>query len=336
MPLRLDRPDLSVIVPLYDEGDNVGALYRELDDSLRRLGRSYEIVFVDDGSHDSTFDQLRLIGMADPWVKVVRLSRNFGQTAAMQAGFEYSRGRILITLDGDLQNDPADFPRLLEEIEQGYDMVVGWRRRRRDKWLSRQLPSTLGNWAIRRATGVELHDSGCALKAFRRGLVRQIPLTADQHRYMPIFMALAGASFREIEVHHRPRHRGSSKYGLTRWWRVVLDLMILAMLGRFTTRPALWFGVLALPFLFLSILTLGFSVAHYLGTTGDSVPVILPTATLLLAFACAHLALMGMIGELVVWTGDYREGRLPLHEDPPPGLRPSALPRPPSSPVVRT
>ena len=237
MPSQLVRPDLSVIVPLYDEANNVRALYRELDHHLRRLGRSYEIVFVDDGSRDQTFEHLRFLGLADPWVKVVRLSRNFGQTAALQAGFEHSRGRVLVTLDGDLQNDPADFRRLLAGIDRGYDMVVGWRRERRDAWLSRRLPSALGNWAARRVTGVEIHDIGCSLKAFRRGLIREVPPTADQHRYLAIFMALAGASFEEIEVDHRPRHAGASKYGMSRSWRVALDLLILAMLGRFTTRP---------------------------------------------------------------------------------------------------
>ncbi len=298
-------PELSVVVPLYDEEDNVAELYREIVQALAALGRDAEMLFVDDGSRDGTFEALRRLADRDERVRVLRFARNYGQTAAIQAGFEHARGAVLLTLDGDLQNDPADFGRLLAGIEEGYDVVSGWRRGRRDAPL-RTFLSRVANLLISRITGVAIRDTGCTLKAYRREVARHLLLRSDMHRFIPVLVAFAGGTCKEIEVGHRPRCAGTSKYGLSRTWKVLLDLILLAMSTRFLSRPAQWFGLLSLPFLVLSLLGVAASGDRYL-TGGGAGSVIFAAVTMLFAFAFLHLLLMAVIGELAVWAGELRE-----------------------------
>ena len=239
------RPDISVVVPLYDEADNVADLHRELTAALDPMGRPYEILLVDDGSKDGTLERLVEIETHDPRVRVLRLRRNFGQTAAFSAGFDHARGAIVITSDGDLQNDPADIPALVARLEQGYDMVCGWRAKRRDP-ASRRVPSWLANKLISWATGVHLHDYGCSLKAIRADVVKGIRLYGEMHRFIPAVASWQGVTVDEMKVNHRPRLRGRSKYGFGRILRVLLDLFTVKFLVAYGGRPAHLFGKLGL------------------------------------------------------------------------------------------
>lgn len=234
-------PELSVVVPLYNELDNLDELHAQLTRSLEATGRPYEIVMVDDGSTDGTLKRLVEIETRDPRVRALRLRRNFGQTAAFSAGFDHARGRIVVTCDGDLQNDPQDIPRLVARLEEGFDMVCGWRRRRQDP-LSRRLPSRVANWIISRATGVRLHDYGCSLRAMRSEVARGLRLYGEMHRFIPAVASWMGVDLAEMEVNHRPRTRGRSKYGLGRTLRVLLDLFTVKFLLAYGTRPAHLFG----------------------------------------------------------------------------------------------
>jgi glycosyltransferase involved in cell wall biosynthesis len=241
------RPEVSVVIPLYNEADNVDDLHRQLTASLEGFGRSYEIVLVDDGSRDSTLERLLAIEGRDPRVRVLRLRRNFGQTAAFSAGFDHARGRVVVTSDGDLQNDPADIPALVAKLDEGYDMVCGWRRRRQDP-VSKRLPSWFANRIISWATGVYLHDYGCSLKAMRAEVVKNLRLYGEMHRFIPAVASWMGVSLAEMPVNHRPRTRGTSKYGLGRTLKVLLDLFTVKFLLAYGTRPAHLFGLMGLAF----------------------------------------------------------------------------------------
>jgi glycosyltransferase involved in cell wall biosynthesis len=239
------RPEISVVVPLHDEVDNVADLHRELTAALDSMGRPYEILLVDDGSRDGTVERLLELEARDRRVRVVRLRRNFGQTAAFSAGFDHARGSIVVTSDGDLQNDPADIPTLVARLEEGYDMVCGWRRQRRDP-LSRRIPSWLANRIISWSTGVHLHDYGCSLKAIRYEVVKGLRLYGEMHRFIPAVASWMGVALAEVPVHHRPRTRGRSKYGFGRILRVLLDLFTVKFLVAYGSRPAHLFGKLGL------------------------------------------------------------------------------------------
>ena len=240
------KVELTIIVPLYNEEENIQDLYAQIVRSCEKIGRPFEILMVDDGSTDKSFALLKEIRSTDPRVKVIRLRRNFGQTAAMSAGFDHARGDIIITLDADLQNDPADFPRLIEKIEEGYDVVSGWRKDRRDRFLTRKLPSITANWLIARITGVRLHDNGCTLKAFRREVIKNIKLYGELHRFIPAIASNMGISIAEVPVNHRPRLRGKSKYNLARAPKVLLDIMTVKFMLSYSTRPLQIFGLLGL------------------------------------------------------------------------------------------
>ncbi|HWM92298.1 MAG TPA: glycosyltransferase family 2 protein [Thermoanaerobaculia bacterium] len=300
--------DVSIVIPLYNEEESVDALHREVTVAAEHLGREYELILVDDGSRDRTAEKLRGICERDPRVKVVRFRRNYGQTAALQAGFDQARGDVIITLDGDLQNDPNDFGLLLRHIEEGYDVVSGWRKNRQDKMISRRLPSMAANWLIGKLTGTEIHDNGCTLKAYRLEVVRKASLYAEMHRFLAPMMSLSGCRTKEVVVNHRARQFGKSKYGISRIWKVFLDLLTVKMLLGFITRPALWFGLLSLPFLVGTLLALATSVyVHYVWTPHNDYPLVLPAATILFAFAFAHLIVIGFFAELVVKVGDFKE-----------------------------
>jgi glycosyltransferase involved in cell wall biosynthesis len=238
--------DVSFVIPVYNEEENLPDFYRELTAAGEKLPGSCEIIFVDDGSRDGSFPALRKIQAADPKVKIIRLRKNFGQTAALAAGFDRSRGEIIITLDADLQNDPADVPLLVAKMNEGFDIVSGWRVKRKDKFVSRRLPSKAANWIISRITKVKLHDYGCTLKAFRRDVVKNIKLYGEMHRFIPAIASTMGVAIAEVPVNHRPRIHGKSKYNITKSVRVALDLLTVKFLLSYSTRPLQIFGLFGL------------------------------------------------------------------------------------------
>src|SRR3954470_21609862 len=236
------RPEISVVIPMRNEAPNVAELHAELTTVLRDFGRSYEIITIDDGSTDETFAQLSALQRKDPRLRVIRFRRNFGQTAAFAAGFAYARGRYIVTSDGDLQNDPHDIPGMIEIAEQGPDIVAGWRKDRKDAFINRRLPSMIANAVISFATGVKLHDYGCSLKVFRAEVVKELKLYGEMHRFLPAIASEFGVSIGEKVVNHRAREHGKSNYGITRTFRVVLDLMTVKFLSSYSTRPLQMFG----------------------------------------------------------------------------------------------
>lgn len=238
--------DLSVIVPIHNEHENISLLHDELVKTLETTNLDYEIVYVDDGSHDGSTKLLRDLAIIHPRVTFVQFRKNYGQTAAMQAGLEVAQGELLVTMDGDLQNDPADIPLMLEQISKGYDLVHGWRKHRQDKWITRRLPSIIANRIISYSTGFPIHDLGCTLKVVRREIADELELYGEMHRFIPILAHARGAACVEVETHHRPRQFGTSKYGLSRTIRVVLDLLTVKYMLDFFDRPMKLFGRLGM------------------------------------------------------------------------------------------
>jgi glycosyltransferase involved in cell wall biosynthesis len=236
--------DLSVVIPVRNEAPSLEELHRELTEVLRAWGRSYEIIVVDDGSTDDSYEILRRLQAVDPSLRVIRLRRNFGQTAAFAAGFDHALGRIIVTSDGDLQNDPRDIPAMVDALDRGYDIVCGWRKDRKDPFVSRKLPSMLANRLISAATGVQLHDYGCSLKAFRAEVVKPLRLYGEMHRFIPAIASEQGVAIRELAVRHRQRRHGRSKYGIGRTIRVILDLVTVKFLLSYSTRPLQIFGLI--------------------------------------------------------------------------------------------
>ena len=301
-------PELSIVVPLYNEAESLPALVEQLLAALRPLGRSFELVLVDDGSSDGTAAVLRQLAAQTPELVAVLLRRNYGQTPAMSAGFDASRGALIVTLDGDLQNDPADIPLLLEQLEQGYDLVSDWRHQRQDPAMSRKLPSRLANRLIARVTGVRLHDYGCSLKAYRRELVEDMNLYGELHRFLPALAFIEGARISEVKVNHRARRYGSSKYGIDRTFRVLMDLLTVWFMKRFLTRPMYVFGFGGL----LSV-ALGVVLSLYLlslklhGIDIGSRPLLLVAV---LALICGvQLFCFGLLAELQMRTYHESQGR---------------------------
>ena len=241
-----ERPILSIVVPVYNEEENIHPLFEKIQTVCETIGDTYEVLFVDDGSRDKTFAVLSELSKRVPQVVVIRFKKNAGQTAAMAAGFEFARGERIVSMDGDLQNDPADIPKLLEKLDEGYDLVCGWRKERQDKFLTRRVPSIVANWIIGKVTGVPIHDNGCSLKAYRASVIKQVPLYGEMHRFIPAMATVAGARIAEIVVTHHPRRFGQSKYGLGRVWRVALDIIAFKLIIFVFARrpeiqePSLW------------------------------------------------------------------------------------------------
>ncbi|MEN9234138.1 MAG: glycosyltransferase family 2 protein [Gloeomargarita sp. DG02_4_bins_56] len=244
---------VSVVVPIYNEVENLPHLIPAVAEVLTAAGLDYELICVDDGSQDGSTERLRQMAQARSDLKAVILRRNYGQTAAMAAGFDQATGQVVVTLDGDLQNDPQDIPRLLAKLEEGYDLVSGWRQHRQDHGITRLLPSRVANWLIGRVTGVKLHDYGCTLKAYRRELLQDMHLYGELHRFLPALAYIEGARIAELPVRHHPRRFGHSKYGLGRTLRVMMDLLTIAFMKRFLTRPMHVFGLMGLFFLLLGL-----------------------------------------------------------------------------------
>jgi len=302
------RPHISVVIPVFDEAENVADLHRELTASLEAHGRPYEVIFVDDGSRDATLKHLVDIEAADPRVRVLRLRRNFGQTAAFSAGFDHARGEVVVTSDGDLQNDPADIPRLVARLDEGFDMVCGWRRERQDV-ASKKVPSWFANRLISWATGVRLHDYGCSLKAMRVEVVRGMRLYGEMHRFIPAIASWMGVSVAEIPVNHRPRTRGHSKYGLGRTLRVLLDLFTVKFLLAYGTRPSHLFGKWGISsgVLGLAILSYLTYVKFFMGESIGGRPLLLVGMGLVLFGV--QLICTGLLAEMLVRIYHESQGK---------------------------
>ena len=293
-------PAISIVIPVYNEQDNVDLLAERVTGVMDSAALQYELIIVDDGSRDDTLYRLLQAQQLHPQIRVVRFRRNFGQTAAMKAGIRLSRGPVIVTMDGDLQNDPEDIPRLLEEVNKGYDIVVGWRKDRKDPLLSRTLPSRIANWLIGKITGVKVHDNGCSLKAYRSSVIKQVPLYSEMHRFIPAMSTTAGAGISEIPVRHHPRERGQSKYGLSRIGKVLLDVCAIKMLITCADRPLHWFFGMAMPFLAAMLtLTVMWAVMVVSHSTMRS-SVVIPAAVLLLSYLSIHLIFTGLLAELSV------------------------------------
>lgn len=304
--------DLSIVVPVYNEEENIQGLYEQLTAVLEPLGRTYEVICIDDGSTDRSFEKLKALAQQDPRWKVICFRRNFGQTAGFSAGFDYAHGDIVITIDADLQNDPTSIPALLEKMAEGYDVVSGWRVNRQDPFLTRRLPSRLANWLISRTTGVPVHDRGCSLRAHRREIVKEMRLYGELHRFIPDIAAWIGARMAEVPVGHRPRRFGKSKYGLGRTVRVILDLIAVRFLQGYSTRPIQIFGrwglVMALAGFLLGV-WLSFEKLALGRSIGNRPALIL---SLLLMLMGVQLVSIGLLGEMIVRT--YYEGqRKPIY-----------------------
>lgn len=290
---------VSVVIPLYNEEENVSVLHKRLKDVLDTLGTEYEIIYVDDGSSDRTLNLLEDIQRTDKNVMVLSLRRNFGQTAAFAAGFDFARGDVVITMDGDLQNDPKDIPRLLDAIKD-YDLVSGWRKKRKDKFLTRRLPSMIANWLISRVTRVRLHDYGCSLKAYRRDVVKNLRLYGEMHRFIPAVASWYGVRVAEIETTHHPRLRGKSKYGISRTIKVLLDLITVKFLQSFSTKPMQFFGPMGMIFGMVGVgISLYLSIEKlFKGVNIGGRPLLLLGA--LLIIVGVQFVGMGLLGEMLV------------------------------------
>ncbi len=298
---------LSIVIPLLNEEENIPYLYKELKESLDPMGESYEILFIDDGSTDRSLELLRDLQRQDDHLVVISFRKNFGQTAAMAAGFDYARGEVIVTMDADLQNDPRDIPRLLEEIRKGNDVVTGWRFDRKDAFINRRLPSILANKLISKTTGVNLHDYGCTLKAFHRDVIKNVKLYGEMHRFIPAIASGMGINFTEVKVNHRPRRFGSSKYGISRTIRVILDLMTVKFLLSYSTRPIQVFGLMGvvsggLGFLIALVMTFQ---RQFLGVPLSDRPLLF--LAVLLIFIGIQFISLGLIAELQART--YHESQ---------------------------
>ena len=301
-----DSCTLSIVVPVYNEQESILPLYGKIRTACEPIGKPCEVIFVDDGSRDNTFAILEEIHKQDAQLKVIRFRKNYGQTAAMAAGFQYAHGDVIVSMDGDLQNNPADIPPLVAKLDDGFDVVCGWRKNRQDKFLSRRLPSIVANWIIGRVTGVRIHDNGCSLKAYRANVIKRVALYSELHRFIPAMSTLTGARIAEIVVNHHARRFGRSKYGISRIWRVALDIITVKMIISFASRPGIWFALPSVACFLLGLFTLFFVVGAYddvEGRFGAS------AVAFLLLFLSGHLFATSIIGELSMKTGDYRPGK---------------------------
>ncbi len=300
---------LSIVVPVYNEQDNILPLYERVSVALREIGEDYEVILVNDGSTDLTEVHLKTIAARDAHIKVVNFRRNFGQTAAMMAGIDFARGDIIVGLDGDLQNDPNDIPKLLAKLDEGYDVVSGWRLNRKDASLKRNLPSRMANWLISIISGIHLHDYGCTLKAYKREVVKGVRLYGEMHRFIPIYASWQGGRVTEIPVNHFPRVHGHSKYGLERVVKVILDLIVVKFFAIYATKPIYVFGGFGLINMIFSFLAglWALYLKFFEGTSFISTP--LPLLVVLTFLTGVLSILMGLIAEIITRTYYESQGK---------------------------
>lgn len=299
---------LSVVVPLYNEEENVPMLVERIVTELCGNLFEYEIICVDDGSVDTTFKVLKEIALKNVNVKAIKFRKNFGQTPAMVAGIKHALGDVIVTMDGDLQNDPSDIKTLVEKIEEGYDIVVGWRHKRQDKLVSRKIPSVIANWIIGKVTGVPIKDNGCSLKAYRAEIIKNVPLYSEMHRFIPAMASITGSKIAQVRVKHHARQFGESKYGLSRVYKVIIDLMTIKMISSFKAKPLVWFSYAAIvPILIFLAITLLSLVLLLMGNSLSQL--VLPGTALLFLILAVFLFFNGALAELI-----YKSGNMDIYK----------------------
>lgn len=297
--------DLSVVIPVFNEEESVKILYQAVTKALVTLNRPYEIILVDDGSKDQTFVNARQLAEKDSRLKLIKLKRNYGQTTALHAGFQNAKGKVIVTMDGDLQNDPDDIPLMLNKMEEGFDIVLGWRHDRKDFFISRKLPSKIANWLVRKVTGIPVKDNGCAIRAYRAEVIKNFPMYSEMHRLMPVITALVGAKFAQIKVKHHPRKFGHSKYGLSRIYKVLLDLIALKTIFSFFYIPLFGFGTLALITGFISFLIFGVGILFLFILPGKPLVTIFGSSALVGALSI-FFYFLGIICHLIYRTANLK------------------------------
>jgi len=301
------KPELSLFLPVMDEEENLREMYEKIAAALGALGKSAEVIFIDDGSTDKSLQILKEIAARDDRVRVISLRRNYGQTAAMSAGIDAARGEILIPMDADLQNDPADIARLLEKLDEGYDVVSGWRKNRQDKLISRKIPSQIANKIISWIGGVHLHDYGCSLKAYRREVIQDVRLYGEMHRFIPIYASWAGARVTEIPVDHHARTHGKSKYGISRTIKVIFDLITIKFMAEYQTKPLYVFGAFGMIAFLIAIVAGIWAVVLKIAYGTSFILTPLPIITVVMLAISVQFFLMGLLAELLVRT--YHESQ---------------------------
>jgi glycosyltransferase involved in cell wall biosynthesis len=313
MVYELDAKYLSIVVPIYNEAESVELLVREVHKALDPTGLDYELICIDDGSRDKSFDILSELAKSDPRLVVGTFRRNFGQTAAMQAGISAARGQVVVTLDADLQNDPADIPRMLAKLDEGFDLVAGWRAARKDTFINRRLPSILANWLISRTTNVRLHDYGCTLKAIRSEVAKELRLYGEMHRFIPVMASLVGARITEMPVNHRARQFGKSKYGIGRTLRVLLDLVTVLFLRSYLVRPMQVFGLAGLASLFSGLCISAFLTFEKFAHQQDIGTRPLLLLGVMLILVGIQLLSLGLVADVASRTYHEAQGRPPYY-----------------------
>lgn len=297
--------DVSIVVPFYNEGPSVVPLCAAIADTMTSVGASFEVLLIDDGSTDNTFDKACEVATGDIRFRILKLKKNFGQTAALYAGFEHARGDIIVTMDGDLQNDPQDIERLMDKMQEGYDVVTGWREDRKDRLVSRKIPSRVANWLIRKVTGAHVKDNGCALRAYRAEVIKKIPLYSEMHRLLPTMLTMTGVRMAQIQVNHHPRRYGSSKYGLSRVYKVLLDLVALKTIMTSVRWPLFGFGTSAAISGGIAVLLFIAGLVHHTVQPEGSLVVLLGAAMLCGALGLS-LLMLGILCSLIYAKGNYK------------------------------
>lgn len=304
------QPYLSIVIPLFNEEESIETLVSKILVALSKFEFSYEIILIDDGSNDGTWKIIEKLKESVPHLRGIKFRRNFGQTSAMVAGFEHSLGEIIVTMDGDLQNDPSDIPMLLDKMKEGYDIVSGWRKNRKDHW-SRVFPSKVANWLISITTGVRLHDYGCSLKAYRSECVKSINAYGEMHRFFPVLVSMTGACITEMVVRHHSRKFGKSKYGFSRIFKVLNDILSIILIVKFSTLPLLGFTLCAIPFFILGLFFGGLSILAVLLSWTPGKASLLTFATGLSFMGMLHLIALGIVSEMIIGVSDLSHTQLP-------------------------
>lgn len=299
-------PHVSIVVPLYNEEDNVEPLADAIRDALREWPITWEALLVDDGSRDATRERASVVHRDDPRFRYLRLRRNSGQTAAMAVGFARSRGEVIVSMDGDLQNDPRDIPLIVSRLDHGFDVVCGWRKERKDDFVMRTFPSMVANKLLAFVTGVPIHDNGCSLKAYRASVIQSLRLYSEMHRFLPALSSMTGARIDEVVVRHHPRIHGTSKYGISRTFKVLADMVTIKMITRFSSRPGTWFALIALPFLTLALISALIAISDR-GLLEEGPSIVFPSLSLVFFYLVGHLMTLSVLAELLLNKSDRRD-----------------------------